>query len=118
MQPPVISTVSARGFGAALRAALARGLRSGARSVAALERALATRFGARDVVLTDSGTSALVLALRAVLRPGGTVALPAYACVDLLAAAEATPARVRLYDVDPATLSPDLTSVDAALRRG
>jgi dTDP-4-amino-4,6-dideoxygalactose transaminase len=113
MQPPVVSTVSARGIGAALVASARRG-----GAPARLERALAERFGARRVVLTDSGTSALVLALRAALPANGTVLLPAYACVDLLAAAEAVDARVRLYDVDPTTLSPDLVSVEAGLRRG
>ena len=52
---------------------------------------VAERFQARAVALTDSGTSALVLAFRMAL-PGnapGTVALPAYACPDLLSAAVA-----------------------------
>jgi dTDP-4-amino-4,6-dideoxygalactose transaminase len=75
-------------------------------------------FAAERVILTDSGTSALVLALRTVVPRGSTVALPAYACVDLIAAARCAGARVRLYDVDPSTLSPDLDSVRAAIDRG
>ena len=68
-------------------------------------------FDARAVVLTDSGTSALVLALRAAVPSGGTVGFPAYGCVDLVAAALFAGVRIRLYDIDPATLSPDLDSV-------
>jgi hypothetical protein len=87
----------------------------------AYERVSATlrrRYGAVDALLTDSGTSALILALRKILPPGGTVAFPAYACIDLTTAALGAGARVRLYDVDPATLSPDLESVRSAIRRG
>lgn len=84
----------------------------------ALADALARRFGATRVMLTDSGTSALVLALRLTAGSGGTVAYPAYGCVDLAAAAEFANVRVRLYDLDPETLSPDLDSVAAAIGRG
>jgi dTDP-4-amino-4,6-dideoxygalactose transaminase len=79
---------------------------------------LRERFGARDVILTDSGTSALILALRSLLPQGATIAYPAYACVDLTAVALRARMRVRLYDLDPATLSPDLDSVRAAIGRG
>ncbi len=79
---------------------------------------LAGQFGATAVALTDSGTSALILAFRLTIPSGGTVALPAYCCPDILAAAAAAALRVRLYDTDPATLSPDLDSVDRALARG
>lgn len=73
---------------------------------------------ARATTLTDSGTSALVLALRLALPKGGTVAYPGYACVDLAAAARLAGVRVRLYDLDPSTMSPDLDSVKRALDRG
>jgi len=79
---------------------------------------LRRRYGAVDAILTDSGTSALVMALQRMLPPAGTVAYPAYACIDLTAAAVAAGVQVRLYDLDPATLSPDLDSVRAAIRRG
>lgn len=78
---------------------------------------IARRFDARAVVLTDSGTSALVLALR-LLQADRPVAMPAYACVDLVAAARAAGVRVSLYDVDPATLSPDLDSVQRTVDDG
>jgi hypothetical protein len=79
---------------------------------------LRTTYHAPSVLLTDSGTSALTLALRAALveRPGRPVALPAYCCYDIVTAANGANAPVVLYDVDPATLGPDLDSLRAALR--
>jgi hypothetical protein len=79
---------------------------------------LRTRYGACDALLTDSGTSALILALRAIVPPGGTIAYPGYSCIDLTAAAVGAGMRVRLYDLDPNTLSPDLESVKKAIDRG
>ena len=113
-QLPVSSPISVRGLARGAAAAL---LGRGAPLVR-LSSALRERFGAAGAVLTDSGTSALVLALRLAAGRGGTVAYPAYGCVDLAAAAEYAGVRVRLYDLDPVTLSPDLDSVEAALRRG
>jgi dTDP-4-amino-4,6-dideoxygalactose transaminase len=79
-------------------------------------------FNASTVLLTDSGTSALVLALRLTkARFAGveyTVGFPGYACVDLAAAARFAGVRVRLYDIDPVSLSPDLDSVAEMLSRG
>ena len=89
---------------------------SGAR--AALDADLRRAFGASNVALVDSGTSALAMAMRATTRAGGVVALPAYACVDVGAAAIFAQLRVRLYDVDPATLSADLDSVSRVLAQG
>jgi dTDP-4-amino-4,6-dideoxygalactose transaminase len=80
--------------------------------------ALRQRYGSEDALLTDSGTSALILALRKMVPAGGTVAFPGYACIDLTTAALGAGVRVRLYDIDPATLSPDLDSVRAAMKRG
>ncbi len=81
---------------------------------------LARHFGARDVLLTDSGTGALALAIRATVAaaPGSPVALPAYSCYDLATAADEADAPVLLYDVDPATLAPELPSLREALTRG
>ena len=79
---------------------------------------LARHYGMHTAMACDSGTSALVLALRAALPRGGTVAFPSYACVDLAAAARYTGVRVRLYDLVPSTLSADLDSLGATLRRG
>ena len=77
-----------------------------------------TRYSAPSVALTDSGTSALVLALRLSAGVDGVVGMPGYACVDLAAAARRAGVRVRLYDLDPVTLGPDLGSMEALLKRG
>ena len=91
---------------------------SPAQALDAAAAALRSAFGADACVLTDSGTSALVMALRVLLPVGGTVALPGYGCIDLASAALFAGVKVRLYDLDPVTLSPDLTAVERALRRG
>ncbi len=113
-QAPVYSPVSPRavfhGIGAACGV-----LRT--RDQTVIEE-LKSRYDAMDVLLTDSGTSALILALRATVPPGGTVAYPGYACVDLTSAAVGAGVKVRLYDLDPETLSPDLESVRRVIQRG
>jgi dTDP-4-amino-4,6-dideoxygalactose transaminase len=83
-----------------------------------IRAALIRRFHAHSVALTDSGTSALVLALRLAAGPSGTVAYPAYVCADLIAAARFVGVRVRLYDVNPQTLSPDLDSLRRVAAEG
>lgn len=89
-------------------------------AAAAAESAVRARFGAGDLLLTDSGTGALTLAIRAALREhaGAPVALPAYGCYDLATAADGADAPVLLYDLDPATLAPDIASLGAALAAG
>jgi len=81
---------------------------------------LADAYGCDDSLLTDSGTGALTLAIRGSLAdaPGAPVALPAYGCYDLATAADGASAPVVLYDLDPATLSPDLASLTRALSHG
>jgi dTDP-4-amino-4,6-dideoxygalactose transaminase len=113
-QLPVSSTITAR----ALVRALAPALSEGSRERDALEAELRRAFDASGVALVDSGTSALAMALRAATPVGGVVALPAYACVDIGAAAIFARLRVRLYDVDPVTLSADLDSVERVLAAG
>jgi hypothetical protein len=113
-QLPVASRVRRVALVESLAAALARE-GQGPRELSATLRA---KYGAHRAALTDSGTSALVLALRLAVGDGGTVAFPGYACVDLAAAARFAGVRVRLYDVNPRTLSPDLDSLAAAVARG
>lgn len=113
-QAPVLSPISSRAIVRGLRAVFA----GHAGDVDAAIAAICDRYSAADVLLTDSGTSALVLALRKLVPRGGTVALPAYACIDLTTAAQGAGVRVRLYDIEPATLSPDLESVRRVMRRG
>ncbi len=122
-QLPVHSPLSAVALLAAIRAAASRN-GGPAEAEARVVTLLTERYGARAVLLTDSGTSALTAALLGVLRdrPGGLapppVALPAYACYDVATAAAGARVPVLLYDVDPHTLAPDLAQVSAALRRG
>lgn len=114
-QPPVHSPLSARALFRGLAVAL---LDSGSERPA-LIRSLAKRYEADDALLTDSGTSALALALgRNVEGHVGPIALPAYGCFDLATAADGAGAQVLLYDVDPSSLGPDLSSLEGALRRG
>ncbi|HEU4563470.1 MAG TPA: DegT/DnrJ/EryC1/StrS family aminotransferase [Gemmatimonadaceae bacterium] len=113
-QLPVSSPIALGALARSAGAALARPADGHDR----LRTLLRGRFGARAAALADSGTSALALALRLAVGEGGTVAFPGYACIDLAAAARLAGVRVRLYDLDPATLSPDLASVEATLRRG
>ena len=75
-------------------------------------------WSAQQVVLTDSGTSALLLAIKVAVPPNGIVALPAWGCYDLATAAEGADVRVALYDVDPHTLAPDPESLRGALALG
>jgi len=113
-QPPVLSRVSNRALVSGFSAAI--GLER--RAVEDVEELLRDRYNALDALATNSGTSALILALRKILPAGGTVAYPGYSCIDLTTAALGAGLRVRLYDLDPETLSPDLDSVRAVLSRG
>jgi dTDP-4-amino-4,6-dideoxygalactose transaminase len=110
--PAVASTVAPvallRAWGAAVR---------GTGAHAALAGALRCRFRADAVWLTDSGTSALGVALR-LAGASGPVAMPGFACVDLVTAAVWAGTRLRLFDVEPTTLAPDAESVRTALQRG
>ncbi len=116
--PPVRSPLSLQALGTGL-AALVSGAGS-AESV--LSETLCRRFGSRRLIFTDSGTSALILALRATRDDGAPgpapVALPAYGCYDLATAADGADVPVLLYDIDPETLGPEMTSLRAALERG
>jgi dTDP-4-amino-4,6-dideoxygalactose transaminase len=91
-----------------------------------LSRILQNHFSADSVELTDSGTSALQLAIRLALRcaptlgstPDDVVALPAFTCYEVGAAAVGANVRIALYDVDPDTLAPDTASLERALIAG
>lgn len=86
----------------------------------ALKQRLTSHFGTPDLLLVDSGTSALRIAIEGALkaRGGDTVALPAYCCYDVATAAVGAGARIRLYDIDPATLGPDWDSLAEILSAG
>jgi dTDP-4-amino-4,6-dideoxygalactose transaminase len=107
---PISATAVARAFAESI---------GSRRDIVRRSRSLvAETFHASGVALTDSGTSALVLALRLAVPAGGVVGFPGFACVDLAAAARFAGVGVRLYDIDPVTLSPDLDSVERLLERG
>lgn len=112
--PPAYSPISVRGLLRGLRALGPGSDPSGRQAVAARVR---EHFSPRRVVLVDSGTTALRLALRAVAaeRPGDPVALPAYGCYDLVSAAVGAGVRIAFYDVDPGSLGPDDVSLRHAL---
>ena len=98
---------------------LIRGLLEAARGGATerLGAQIRAEYGADGVVLTDSGTAALTIAFRS-LGPTPIVALPAYGCFDLATAAIGAGARVRLYDLDPATLGPRDHSLTEVIEAG
>jgi len=86
-----------------------------------LRTLLAGHFQATEVLATASGTEALTLALRLATGDGTRgrrVALPAYSCYSVASAAVGAEVEVLLYDLDPGSLSPDLTSLESALQAG
>jgi dTDP-4-amino-4,6-dideoxygalactose transaminase len=117
-QLSVYSPLSAAAVLAGVRAAAGN-----ARPERAQERLIALlgeRYAPKAVLLTDSGTAALTLALIGVLRerPGCAVAVPAFSCYDVATAADGADAPVLLYDTDPHTLAPDLANLEVVLRQG
>lgn len=120
-QVPVHSPLSAAALFAGAWSAMSRNGRP-AQAAERLSALLRDRHGAKAVLLTDSGTTALTAALIATLRnrggPRAAVALPAYGCYDLATAADGADARVLLYDLDPHRLAPDEAQIDATLRQG
>lgn len=98
---------------------LTRALASDGRSQVHAQEALQRRFNTDAVLLCDSGTTALTLALQigAQSHPGA-VAVPGYVCFDIATAISVSDDRVIVYDIDPHTLNPDLESLARALRAG
>ncbi len=116
--PPVYSAIGPSALWRAARDQLGNG--APRLRLAAQER-LARLYPDRAITLTDSGTSALLLALRLTLPASGRaplVAVPAYACPDVGAAAVGAGYRIMLYDTNPETLSPDLSSLRRCLDAG
>ena len=116
--PPVYSAI---GPSALWRAAVDQWSDGAARLRLAARDRLGQLYPNREITLTDSGTSALLLALRLTVPASGRaplVALPAYACPDVGAAAVGAGYRIMLYDTNPETLSPDLSSLRRCLDAG
>lgn len=108
-QLPVLSPLTLRGIRA--------GVFASPDALEALVQRVRVEYGVAGALLTSSGTVALALGMLAASPSGGRVrvALPAWACPDLLTAADAVDAEVLLYDLDPATLGPDLDSLRLVL---
>ena len=111
--------------GVAAGAAAARGADAAADHAASLRALLRDAYAADDAVLCGSGTQALQVAISVALHAAEAaagasrlVALPAFCCYDVAAAAVGARVGVVLYDVDPATLAPDLGSLRRAFARG
>jgi dTDP-4-amino-4,6-dideoxygalactose transaminase len=86
-----------------------------------LQALLQREYDDRRVLLCGSGTQALTIAIQEARRrvdPEAPIALPAFSCFDVASAAVGADARVSLYDLDPATLGPELESVERVLRAG
>ena len=111
-QLPVYSPLTAKGIGAGIESTLV-GTREAAE--AGLRQRLTERHGVSDVWLTDSGTSALAVALRAAAGPA---ALPAFCCYDIATACDGAGVEPFLYDLDPETLAPVPDSLERALAGG
>lgn len=112
-QLPAWSPVTLRSVWAGLTAST-----RGGRQRESLQARILAEYGAMAVELTQSGTTALALAMLA-SAPNGRrprVALPAWGCYDLMTAADTTDAEVLLYDLDPATLAPSAASFSEVLQ--
>jgi dTDP-4-amino-4,6-dideoxygalactose transaminase len=79
-----------------------------------VEALIASHFAAERVLLTDSGTSALRLAIAGATSGRRPVAIPAYSCYDIATAVEGADADAVLYDLDPYTLAPEAESLAQA----
>ena len=114
-QLPVYSPVTFGSLWAGLAGALGRGDPLGR-----LRDLLLREYDATELILVDSGTSALRLAIEGGFADTGSdiVALPAYCCFDVATAAIGANARVALYDIRPETLGPDFDSLRRALDTG
>lgn len=114
-QLPVYSPVTLLSILTGVAGAMGRG-----EPLERLRELLAREYGTSDLLLLDSGTSALRLAIEGGLAETGSdiVAMPAYCCFDVATAAVGANARVALYDVRPETLGPDFGSLRRALESG
>lgn len=106
---------------APLTAAIARRATAPTREIESAAATIAATYDADDVLLVDSGRSALQLALHVALLAhgaGSLVCLPAFQCFEVASAAIGAGCRVGFYDVDPGTLCPDRASLEEQLRGG
>ncbi|MES2177439.1 MAG: DegT/DnrJ/EryC1/StrS family aminotransferase [Gemmatimonadota bacterium] len=87
---------------------------------ARLSAILVDRFSATSCELCGSGTQALQRAITMMASDtrDGFIAMPAFNCYDMASAAIGAGVRVALYDIDPLTLGPDLSSFERVLAAG
>jgi dTDP-4-amino-4,6-dideoxygalactose transaminase len=112
--PPVVTAQPAEAWRAAWRAIGD----DGGRAQAALADALRALTGMVPVALTDSGTSALRLALDTIGARGGLVAVPGFGCVDVATAVQGAGMRAVPYDLDADSFVPVASSLAQALSMG
>jgi perosamine synthetase len=89
-------------------------LRAG-RIVEQFEASFARAVGARHAVAVNSGTTALFLAYRALLKPGDEVIVPDFTFVATASMVVAVGAKAVFADVDPATFTLDPADVERHL---
>ena len=112
--PPVYSEIPLKAFRSALSPCA-----SGDSLEAFTKDRLEGEYPGRKVCFAENGTSALAIALScSTATPAARVALPAYCCPDVGAAALYVGASIVLYDLDPQTLEPDESSFRSALKTG
>jgi len=93
-------------------------LLSGEKAIAAFNREVCQMFGIRHAITVSSGRAGLSLIFRALqrLHPGRTeVLIPAFTSYSVPSAVVNAGLKVALYDLEPATLSPDRLSLAAAI---
>ncbi|MCC3776978.1 DegT/DnrJ/EryC1/StrS aminotransferase family protein [Streptomyces sp. UNOB3_S3] len=101
---------------AAVRTSLTTGQLTQGAQVEAFEREMAAYTGTRHAVAVASGTAALVCGLRALAgEAGGEVLVPANSFYSTAAAPLLAGLRVRLTDVDAATLAPGVRDLERAV---
>ncbi|MFF4158715.1 DegT/DnrJ/EryC1/StrS family aminotransferase [Streptomyces sp. NPDC001678] len=101
---------------AAVRTGLETGQLTQGAQVEAFEAEMAACTGARHAVAVASGTAALVCGLRALAgEAGGEVLVPANSFYSTAAAPLLAGLRVRLTDVDAATLAPGVRELERAV---
>ena len=114
--PPAWSPIT---LGAILSGFRAAWLTDGTTARRQLDEVLRRMYAPQQLYLTNSGTSALTLALKVVdAVTHAPVALPAYCCYDIATAADGAGVAFHLYDLEPDTLSPDIASLRRAFEEG
>jgi perosamine synthetase len=91
---------------------------SGEKAIAGFNQEVCRVFGVRHAITVSSGRAGLSMLFRALqkLHPGRTeVLIPAFTSYSVPSAVVNAGLKVSLYDLDPATLSPDCASLAGAI---